>query len=271
MDPVTGSLIAGGISAFGSALGGATNAQAQRDAARRQQQIAQQQLGQNYQQMGQSERQFGQTSNLNRANQLDQRAVTAADLQRRMNLAPLADQAAFFLRQRAGAPPTAFQPRDFTQGTMPGAGRATGGVEAGMNQAQQAMQGYQAGMGGMDTSVLAEAIKRMRDPSQLPGEYMAQTPDQMRADAEIQQRLVEAANARTAGDRTRLQNQINALQGTMGGGGQAPNVLRPNDIAQAQQDAERQAAQRRLMGMLGIPFGAIGAGIGGLIGNNRGR
>lgn len=265
MYPATATIIAAGIGAVGSGLTGYGQAQqAKQNQKLTAAQLAAQQ-GLNYQQLGQSDRQFGQTSNLNRANALDQRAVGAADLQRRLNLAPLSDQASYFLQQRAGMPPSAFQPRDFTRGTRPGAGAPTGGVTAGMNQAAQAMQGYRAGMGGIDTSALRGAIGRLQDESQLPGEYKAQSADQMRLGAEMQQRMVDAANAKKAGDRLNLQGQMNSLQQSMGGGiGNAPNVLRAGDAEQAERDAEKAAAKKRLMTMLGLGAaaalpGAIGA------------
>ena len=144
MEPIsTGAYLgAMGISALGSALGGYSQAQAAKDAAKRQQQQAQQVLGQSYQQMGQNDRQFAQNSNLDRSKYLDQRALGAADIQRRINLTPIADQAAYGMRNMLGAAPAPFQPRDFTRGTMPGQGQASGGAApmlAAQNAATQAL------------------------------------------------------------------------------------------------------------------------------------
>lgn len=277
MDPVTGSLIAAGVGALGSAFGGYSQAQAARDKARREQQQAAQALGQNYQQQGQQDRQFAQTNNMQRAQYLDDRAQGAAALQRRINLNPIADQAAYGIRNMLGAPPAAFQPRDFTQGTMPGAGRATGGSAPQLEAMQTAMQRYTPGAGGMDDAALVAARNRLQSMAGVPGEYTAQSPDQMRLGAEMQQLRVDAANAKTAGERIAIQNRINQLQASMGGGGAGPQVTMQNDVAQAGQDRERAQARNRLMAMLGLGGmslgglggAAAGATLGAVIGNNR--
>jgi hypothetical protein len=268
IDPVTGSMIVSGI---GSALSALSGANQQRTQERISQQQANQAAAQNYQQMGMGDRQFGQTSNMNRQQLLDQRNAQAVQAQTALNLNPMRDRAAYMLTSRLGMPPGAFQPRDYTRGTMPGQGAPTGGMAPVMGAMQTAARDYRAGMGGMNDSALRAQLAGLQDQSQMPGMYTAQTPDQMRYDAESQQMAIDAARANSAGDRLRMQEQANRLAQTLGGGQAAPTLTRAGDIPQAQTDANRAAAQRRLMGFLGLPLGALGAAIGGAIGNNRGR
>ena len=227
MEPIsTGAYLgAMGISALGSALGGYSQAQAAKDAAKRQQQQAQQVLGQSYQQMGQNDRQFAQNSNLDRSKYLDQRALGAADIQRRINLTPIADQAAYGMRNMLGAAPAPFQPRDFTRGTMPGQGQASGGAAPMLAAQNAAMQQYTPGAGGMDNPELAATRERLKSMVGVPAEYAAMNPNQMRLGAEMQQMQIDAANAKKARDRVAIQDRMNRLQGSLGGGGTAPNVL----------------------------------------------
>lgn len=218
-----------GVDALGGFFTGKSQADAARDAAKRQQQMQAQQLGQNYQQMGQQDRQFGQNANLDRSRYLDQRAVGAADLQRRINLNPIADQAAFGMRNMLGASPAPFQPRDFTRGTMPGSGQATGGAAPMMAAQNAAMQQYTPGAGGMDDSALIAARNRLQSMAGVPAEYQAQDPNQLRLGAEMQQMQIDAANAKKMQDRIAIQDRMTRLQGSLGGGGTAPNVLQAND------------------------------------------
>jgi len=169
--------VAMGAQALGSAFGAANQNKMnnrQLDEQRRQFDLQQRQQREQFAaQQGQSDRQFGQQSNLARANQLDQRSVGAADMQRRLSMAPLTDQAMSYMQARAGAAPAAFQGRDFTRGTMPGAGAAQGGMASTLGAARTAMQSYRPGMGGLDTSALRESIARLRSQQDIPGMYGA--------------------------------------------------------------------------------------------------
>lgn len=169
--------VAMGAQALGSAFGAANQNKMnnrQLDEQRRQFDLQQRQQQQQFSaQQGQSDRQFGQQSNLSRANQLDQRSVGAADMQRRLSMAPLTDQAMSFMQARAGAAPAAFQARDFTRGAMPGAGAAQGGMGSTLNATRTAMQNYRPGMGGLDTSALRESVARLRSQQDIPGMYGA--------------------------------------------------------------------------------------------------
>lgn len=244
-------------------IGQGLSAYAAAKAAKEQAKTAAEQLkaqqGLSYQQLGQNDRQYGQTSNLNRAAQLDQRAVGAADLQKRLSLSPMADQAAYFLQQRAGVPPTAFKPRDYTAGQMPGSGQASGGITAGMNQAAQAMGQYKPGMGGLDTSALQDAVKRMRNESLVPGEYQAMDPNAMRLQSQMGQNMVDATTAKYSKDRLALQAQNDQLAAMIGQmkGGQTANLTQPWDATQAQADAQKEAARKRMLSMIGLGTGGV--------------
>lgn len=230
-------LAAAGISALGSGLSGAASASAQRDAAKRQQMIAQQQLGQNYQQLGQSDRQFAQNSNLDRSKYLDDRGAAAAALQRRINLNPLADQAAYGMRNMLGSAPAPFQPRDFTRGTMPGAGQASGGTAPMLEAQNAAMQRYTAGAGGMDDSALIAARNRLQSMAGVPAEYAAMDPGQMRFNAETQQMGIDAARAKYARDRIRMQEQADRMGASMGY--TVPRLASAADYRQAELDRRK--------------------------------
>lgn len=276
IDPVTGSLIFLGVGAAGNAITGANNAKMTRQQLEAQRQAQQQGLGQNYQQMGLQDRQFGQTSNMNRQQLLDERLKQASGVQEQLNRNPLRDQAMYMMQQRIGMVPGAVQPRDFTRGTMPGAGASTGGYAPVLNQMQTAAGQYRAGMGGMDASALRAQLAGLQDQSQMPGLYRPADPDAMRYGAERQQLQLDAANANYAKDRLALQDRANRLASTLGGGQAAPQLTTAADRTQAAQDAEKKAAaNRRLMSMLGIGMGSglglAGAALGGLAGSRLGR
>jgi hypothetical protein len=108
--------------------------------------------------------------------------------------------------------------------------------------------------------------------------YGAQGADQMRYGAERQQLMLDAANSKYAGDRVKLQDRANRLAGTLGGGAAAPTLATQQDVRQADEDASKAAARRRLMTMVGLGGalgGAIGqfpgAVLGGLTGSRLGR
>lgn len=150
-----------------SALGGASAANKQRQAARDAQRS---QERMSYQGMGQSDRQFGYNANAQRSSNLDQRALEAARVQGQLNRAPMADQAQYLLMQRLGA-----APRDITRGTA--------AFQSAPNP-QMAASSYRPGMGGVDTSALQSAFDRLRDPSQVPGEYTPMSSSANRLDGQ---------------------------------------------------------------------------------------
>jgi hypothetical protein len=206
---------------------------------------------------------------MNRQTQLDNRLGQASAVQNQLNLNPMRDRAAYMLQQRAGAMPAAFQPRDFTKGTMPGSGAATGGMGSVMNQMQTAAGQYKAGAGGMDPSALQAQLAGLKNQSQMPGMYQGQTADQMRYGAEAQQMQVDASKAKYSQDRINLQNQANRLAGTLGGGQQAPTLTMTGDAEQAERDRKKKAdANRRLMAMAGLGLAAAipgGMALGGAV------
>lgn len=268
IDPVTGQIILTGVQALGSGLGAyASGQQANKNAQLQQQQLSAN-TGLNYQQLGQNDRQFQQNSNLDRAKYLDDRATNAARLQQRLNMAPMADRASYLLQQRLGVSPGPVQIRDYTTGTMPGEGQVGGGATDVLGAMQRLNSAYQPGAGGFDTRGLTDALAQLRDPSQVPGMYGAQSPDQMRYAAEMQQLMIDAANAKTSQDRLNIQARMARLQqslgGTIPGGpGALPTVTMEGDAAQAAQDAVKQSARRRMATMAGVG-GAI-AGVPGAV------
>jgi hypothetical protein len=275
IDPVTGSLIMAGVGAIGSGLSGAQRNRLTRQQLEQERQQQQAGLGQNYQQMGTQERQFGQTSNLNRQQQFDQRMAAASGVQEQLNRNPLRDRAMFMMQQRAGMTPGAFQPRDFTRGTMPGAGAPTGGMAPLLTQMQTAAGQYQPGMGGMDPSALRAQLAGLQDQSQMPGMYAPQSADAMRYGAERQQLALDAARAGSARERLALQERANRLATTLGGSAGAPSMAMPGDSEQAQRDAARRRLQSMLGlvggSMLGSALGPIGTVIGGIAGRQAPR
>lgn len=235
MDPLTTAAL---IQAGGSLLGGIGQGQAMKAQTKAQKQIAEMQARQNWEQMGMGDRQFGQQANLNRSRYMDERAIGAADLQKRLSGAPLADRAAYMLAARAGAAPQAFQARDFTQGGMPGAGQAQGGYAPTLNAQAQAAQNYTAGAGGVRTDALEAALARLQSMAGVPAEYQAREGGQMRLQSEIDEQRERMANDGRALQTTRYNDRINRLQRQMDGqSGQ--------DVASAQ---DRLARARQLMG-----------------------
>lgn len=215
MDPATATLAAAGINALGGLIGGIGQGQGMREQAKAQRQIAEMQARQNWQQMGMGDRQFGQTSNLNRSQYLDQRGITAADLQKRLAGAPLADRAAYMLAARAGAAPQAFQARDYTQGGMPGAGQAAGGYAPGLAAQGAAAQRYTPGAGGVRTDALQSAMARLQSMAGVPGEYQASDAGQMRLQSEIDEQRELSANSNNLANRQKYAARVQRLQDEM--------------------------------------------------------
>lgn len=166
-----GQLGAAGINAIGSSISSSQNAalaKAELEEKRRQ---FDQEMALSRQKYNQSEAQYAQNDAWNNAKYQDERGIGAAKLQGQLNLSPLADKASYMLMQRLGVAPAAFQPRDYTKGTMPGAGAAAGGYSDVLAADQRALGSYTAGAGGWKTDALQAAYDRMRDPKTLPSLY----------------------------------------------------------------------------------------------------
>jgi hypothetical protein len=219
MDPLTiGAIITGvgtGLNAYGNYRGAQEQAKANQAATANQQRM-------NFGQVGQDDRQFAQTANMNRAGYLDQRAGAAADMRRRANLTPLADRASAMLAARAGAAPAAFQARDFTRGTTPGAGQATGGYSDVLGAMQRAGQGYTPGSGGMANPELEAAIARLTSMAGVPGEYSAQSPMKTQLESALAEQMMLLGQTTKADDRMKIQQRINQIRAQLAqlGGGQ---------------------------------------------------
>lgn len=245
MDPGTATMFAAGIQGLGGLLGGMGQGQAQKEQTKAQKEALAMQARQNWEQMGMGDRQYGQNANMQRAQYLDQRGLTAADLRKRMNMTPLADRASYMLAQRAGAAPQAFQARDFTRGTTPGAGQATGGYAPSLNAQAAANQNYTAGAGGMANPELEAAMARLTNMAGVPAEYQAQDADQMRSQSAIadqQERMAMDGRLSQAG---KYDARINRLRQVAAG---EPMTAR-DDVGPALERA-REFARRQ--------FGAYG-------------
>lgn len=108
---------------------------------------------------GQADRQFGANYNIDRMGKLDERATSAARLQRALNTSPLQDRAMYMLNQRLGMSPGSY---------------AQGGAAPLLEGLRNASGNYQQGQGGMDFSVLRNAIGRMTSGADDPGAYRAE-------------------------------------------------------------------------------------------------
>lgn len=88
----------------------------------------------------------------------------AAQLQSLVNRAPMADKAQSLLMSRMSAAPTAFKPRDYTQGLsniQPGQ-TASGGPADQMASAQTAAANYTPGSGGVNTDTYNLLLNRLK-------------------------------------------------------------------------------------------------------------
>jgi hypothetical protein len=102
--------------------------------------------------------------------QREKEAQAAVGAEQRLSRAPLADQAQALIKARTLAPPTAFQPRDFTSAapiTQSLTAPATGGPSRTLNAGAQAATDYQPGAGGVQTDVLKAYLQKMLGSSQL--------------------------------------------------------------------------------------------------------
>ena len=152
---------AAGITALGSAfnaVSGNKDRQRQREEERRQfdQTMAQRRAEQEAQQA------------MDRAKYMDERAGAAANVQDRLNYAPMADRAAALMAARLGVSPEPWQPRDYTRGTMPGRGQARGGIDSVLQAERAANAAYRPGTGGINTDQLRAMMDRLKDDTAVP-------------------------------------------------------------------------------------------------------
>ena len=110
-------------------------------------------------------------------------ATAAANAEQALNRAPLADKSQYQLMARLGVAPTAFKPRDYTQGLSNIASKPTGGYGDVMDTMAGAAKSYTPGAGNVDTSALALLKNRMLAsakspalPASMPAATPAQTP-----------------------------------------------------------------------------------------------
>ena len=104
-------------------------------------------------------------------------ATSAANAEQALNRAPLADKSQYQLMARLGVAPTAFKPRDYTQGLSSIASKPTGGYGDVMDTMAGAAKSYTPGAGNVDTSALALLKNRMLTSAKSPA-MPATTPSQ---------------------------------------------------------------------------------------------
>jgi hypothetical protein len=106
-------------------------------------------------------------------------ATSAANAEQAINRAPLADKAQYQLMARMGIAPTAFKPRDYTQGLSNIASTPTGGYGDVLDTMGGAAKSYTTGAGGINTSALSLLQNRMlanaKSPA-MPATTPARTP-----------------------------------------------------------------------------------------------
>ena len=106
-------------------------------------------------------------------------ATSAANAEQAINRAPLADKAQYQLMARMGIAPTAFKPRDYTQGLSNIASTPTGGYGDVLDTMGGAAKSYTTGAGGINTSALSLLENRMlanaKSPA-MPATTPARTP-----------------------------------------------------------------------------------------------
>ncbi len=199
------------INAVGSALSALGGASAAKQSAKESKAQRQASERLSYAGMGQNDRQFGFNANMGRATTLDNRALGAAELQGRINRAPLADQAQYLIQQRLGL------------------GSAVGGMGS-------AAAGYRPGMGGVDTSFLTSARNRLANEALVPGEYQAQSGEQEQLGAMRAQLLTQLNAERRPFARQQLQQriaEIDAMLGSLSRGGAGSDAVDPNEYFRA--------------------------------------
>jgi hypothetical protein len=84
-----------------------------------------------------------------------------------LNRAPVADKAQYLAMN--SAPPTAFQPRDYTQGLNQLQGQPTGGAAAQLAANAAASANYKPGAGGVNTSTLQAILAKLGYPQNAGG------------------------------------------------------------------------------------------------------
>lgn len=204
------------LSFLGNALIGGGTAKASKEQAKADMRRTEEQSKISYGQLGQDDRQFAQKSNLDRSGYLDSRAMQAAAIRSQMNKMPLADRASAMLAARAGAAPAAFQARDYTRGTTPGSGAASGGYADTLNATRTAAQNYKLGDGGMMNNPELEAARaRLTSMAGIPGEYTAKDPTRMRLELELAEQRELYANATKAKDKQKYAMRITQLAQTL--------------------------------------------------------
>jgi hypothetical protein len=106
-------------------------------------------------------------------------ATAAANAEQALNRAPLADKSQYQLMARMGVAPTAFKPRDYTQGLSNIASKPTGGYGDVMDTMAGAAKSYTPGAGNVDTAAIQLLKNRMlvnaKSPA-LPAGTPASTP-----------------------------------------------------------------------------------------------
>ena len=106
-------------------------------------------------------------------------ATAAANAEQALNRAPLADKSQYQLMARLGVAPTAFKPRDYTQGLSSIASKPTGGYGDVMDTMAGAAKSYTPGAGNVDTSAIQLLKNRMlvnaKSPA-MPASTSASTP-----------------------------------------------------------------------------------------------
>lgn len=106
-------------------------------------------------------------------------ATAAANAEQALNRAPLADKSQYQLMARMGIAPTAFKPRDYTQGLSNIASKPTGGYGDVMDTMAGAAKSYTPGAGNVDTAAIQLLKNRMlvnaKSPA-MPAGTSAGTP-----------------------------------------------------------------------------------------------
>ena len=106
-------------------------------------------------------------------------ATSAANAEQALNRAPLADKSQYQLMARMGVAPTAFKPRDYTQGLSNIASKPTGGYGDVMDTMAVAAKSYTPGAGNVDTAAIQLLKNRMlvnaKSPA-MPASTPASTP-----------------------------------------------------------------------------------------------
>lgn len=146
-------------------------------------------------------------------------ATTAANAEQAINRAPLADKAQYQLMARMGIAPTAFKPRDYTQGLSNIASTPTGGYGDVMDTMGNAAKSYTTGAGGVDTSAVQLLRNRMLVNAKSPAMPATTTARPPQTPTTIVPPVMPPAGAwagRGAQERPQARRQAHqSVQGTM--------------------------------------------------------